>query len=306
MQHCCGIRALSSSFCSFKKSQTFDTFDTQGGARNTASDHGDETSNTCDAFYLLWDLRDSSSKSNDSFMVDVKKLLPKILELRTVLARSICCIEIVISNESRWKSKKLEEVVDDVIQWMDKSCEFGCIYVGICDSVGGAPALEAILDYSKIIEDHNVHSSLIKSKNKSKSKSESDVIKLRVVALSATDMLGHDPSREPDAVSGVYQGEYIHSRLCLTALNNEDSTTQNDKNITEATEKKFNDELTLSQWAESVGLQHTKIPRDINGQRGSNVGDMKGDFCRSFISLIVVISVCIAAYIFQLQSRTII
>lgn len=239
-------------------------------------------------------------------MVDVKKLLPKILELRAVLARSICCIEIVISTESSWKSKKLEKLVDDVIKWMDKSCEFGCIYVGICDSVGGAPALEAILDYSKIIEDHNIHSSSITNKSKNKSESESEMIKLRVVALSATDMLGHDPSREPDAVSGVYQGEYIHSRLCLTALYNEDSYPKNDKTVTAPTEKKFSDELTLSQWAESVGLQHTKIPRDINGQRGSNVGDMKGDFCRSSISLIVVISVCIAAYIFQLQSRTII
>lgn len=238
-------------------------------------------------------------------MVDVKKLLPKILELRTVLARSICCIEIVISNESSWKSRELEKVVDDVIKWMDESCEFGCIYVGICDSVGGAPALEAILDYSKIIEDHNIHSSSINSKSKNKSKSENEVIKLRVIALSATDMLGHDPSREPDAVSGVYQGEYIHSRRSLIALNNEDSTPQN-KSVTEMTASKFSDEFTISQWAESVGLQHTKIPRDINGQRGSNVGDMKGDFCRSSISLVVVISVCIAAYVFQLQSRTII
>lgn len=232
--------------------------------------------------------------------MDVKKLLPKILELRTVLARSICCIEVVISNESSWKSRKLEKVVDDVIKWMDKSCEFGCIYVGICDSVGGAPALEAILDYSKIIEDHNIHSSSIDSKSKS------EMIKLRVVALSATDMLGHDPSREPDAVSGVYQGEYIHSRRSLKALNNEDSTPQNKNDITKVTARKFSDEFTISQWAESVGLQHTKIPRDINGQRGSNVGDMKGDFCRSSISLVVVISVCIAAYILQLQSRTII
>lgn len=238
-------------------------------------------------------------------MVDVKKLLPKILELRTVLARSICCIEIVISNESSWKSRELEKVVDDVIKWMDESCEFGCIYVGICDSVGGAPALEAILDYSKIIEDHNIHSSSINSKSKNKSKSGNEVIKLRVIALSATDMLGHDPSREPDAVSGVYQGEYIHSRRSLIALNNEDSTPQN-KSVTEMTASKFSDEFTISQWAESVGLQHTKIPRDINGQRGSNVGDMKGDFCRSSISLVVVISVCIAAYVFQLQSRTII
>ena len=115
----------------------------QGGARRAATDHDKERPNTCDAFYLLWDLRDGSSKSDDSFKADVKKLLPKILELRSVLARSICCIEIVISSESSWTSRNLEKLVHDTIKWIDKSCEFGCVYVGICDSVGGAPALEA-------------------------------------------------------------------------------------------------------------------------------------------------------------------
>ena len=267
--------------------------------------------NSCDAFYLLWDLRDDSSKSSDSFMADVRKLLPKLLELKSVLERSICCIEVVISNESSWKSRGLEKVVHDMIQWMNNSCQFGCIYIGICDCVGGAPALEAILDYAKIIEDHNLHSSLILSK----------MIKLRVIALSATELLGHDPSREPDAVSGVYQAEYIHARIHdtahATATINGDiqkgSAIKSDR-ISDAisrvvagvTESVFNDDLTLSQWAETVGLEHSKIPRDSNGQRGSNVKDMKGDSCRSATSLVVVVCVCVVAYLFQLQSRTIV
>ena len=262
---------------------------------------------TCDAIYLLWDLRDDSSKASDCFMTDVRKLLPKLLELMSVLERSICCIEVVISNESSWKSRGLEKVVHDMLRWMDSSCQFGCIYVGICDSVGGAPALEAILDYAKIIEDHNLHSSLILSK----------IFKLRVIALSATELLGHDPSREPDAVSGVYQAEYIHARIHATAHetatmndnhNQKVSTFKNDGIggiISGGTESIFSDDLTLSQWAETVGLEHSKIPRDSNGQRGSNVKDMKGDSCRSAISLVVVVCVCIVAYLFQLQSRTI-
>lgn len=247
-------------------------------------------------------------------MADVRKLLPKLLELKSVLERSICCIEVVISNESSWKSRGLEKVVHDMIKWMDSSCQFGCIYIGLCDSVGGAPALEAILDYAKIIEDHNLHSSLILSK----------VIKLRVIALSATELLGHDPSREPDAVSGVYQAEYIHARTHDTAhataiINDDiqkDSATKSDgisdvisdvvTGVAGVTESIFNDDLTLSQWAETLGLEHSKISRDSNGQRGSNVKDMKGDSCRSAISLVVVVCVCIAAYLFQLQSRTIV
>ena len=274
------------------------TINAQGGAqegRNTANDQGKSGFSTCNAFYLLWDLRDGSSKSDDSFMADVTKLLPKILELKSVLARSICCIEIVISKESCWKSRGLEKLVHNVIKWMDNSCGFGCIYVGICDSVGGAPALEAILDYAKIIEDHNLHSTII----------QREKIKLRVVASSATEMLGHDPSREPDAVSGVYQAEYIHSKLGASALNYGDSLSKVDL-ITGATVGEFSDDLNISQWAESVGLEHSKIPRDVNGQRGSNVGDMKGDFWRRTTSLVVVISICVAAYLFQLQSRAII
>jgi hypothetical protein len=284
---------------------------TLGGSGNTTTDNRKESLNTCDAFYLLWDLRDDSSKSSDSFMADVRKLLPKLLELKSVLERSICCIEVVISNKSSWQSRGLEKVVHDMIKWMDTSCQFGCIYIGICDSVGGAPALEAILDYAKIIEDHNLHSSLILSK----------IIKLRVIALSATELLGHDPSREPDAVSGVYQAEYIHARThdtthdtAATIMNsNQRDNTANDDGIrgvingdTGVTQGIFSDDLTLSQWAETVGLEHSKIPRDSNGQRGSNVKDMKGDSCRSAISLVVVVSVCVVAYLFQLQSRTIV
>jgi hypothetical protein len=54
------------------------------------------------------------------------------------------------------------------------------IIIGICDSVAGTPALEAILDLAKMIDDHNLYeASLI-----------SDVLILRVIAINNEQFLG--------------------------------------------------------------------------------------------------------------------
>ena len=238
----------------------------------------------CDAFYLLWDLRTESNKSDSLFMDDVRKLLPKISELNTVIMSTICSIEIVITSSADWELHGLEKRVFDMITWMKDLCGFGCIYVGICDSVGGTPALEAILDYSKMIEDHNLQSALL----------ESELRMLRVVVIDTSELLGHDPSREPDAVSGVYQAEYV--------LANSKYITQDlSKTSTESTEQdSSNENTTISAWATSVGLDHQKICRDSDGQRGTSIGVMKSDFKRSLTSLFLFVLACIAAYLFQL------
>ena len=238
----------------------------------------------CDAFYLLWDLRDEASGRDSLFMDDVKRIFPKISELNTILKWSICCIEIVINSAAEWETHGLEKRVFDMMNWMKDFCGFGCIYVGICDSVGGAPALEAILDYSKMIEDHNIHSALLIS----------ELRILRVVVISMSELLGHDPTREPDAVSGVYQAEYV---LANSIYEEQDLNGTS----TESTEKvSYTENTTISAWAESVGLDHQKVTRDSNGQRGTSISVMKSDVKRSTTSLFLFILACIAAYLFQL------
>jgi hypothetical protein len=238
----------------------------------------------CDAFYLLWDLRDETKKTDGLFMDDVKRISLKIGELNTILEWSMCCIEIVINSAADWEALGLEKRVFDMTTWMKDFCGFGCIYIGICDSVGGAPALEAILDYSKMIEDHNLHSALIIS----------ELRVLRVVVLNMSELLGHDPTREPDAVSGVYQAEYIMA-------NSKYAEQDLSRTSTEPTNKcLYNENTTVSAWADSVGLDHQKIVRDCNGQRGTNIGEMKFDVKRSSTSLFLFALACIAAYIFQL------
>lgn len=240
----------------------------------------------CDAFYLLWDLRDEANKPDSSFMDDVKRISAKIGQLNSILKWSICCIEIVVNSAADWESCGLGKRVFDMMKWMEDFCGFGCIYIGICDSVGGAPALEAILDYSKMIEDHNLHSALLVS----------ELRVLRVVVLNMSELLGHDPSREPDAVSGVYQAEYVQANAKYFEQDLSRASTASTEEST------INNNTTISAWADSVGLDHQKIVRDSNGQRGTNISLMKSDVTRSTTSLFLFILACIAAYLFQLLS----
>lgn len=179
----------------------------------------------------------------------------------------------------------IKERVLNIVNWISGNHSFGCIYVGICDSVGGAPALEAILDYSKIIEDHNLTSSLLLS----------ELLTLRVLAVSGQteDFLGHDPTREPDAVSGVYQAEYIFN---TTKGNKSD---QHDSSSCSSSYCPLSENSTVSEWAESRGLEHRKVVRDSNGQRGNDIINMKGDFTSRTTSLLIFIFACFIAYLYQ-------
>ena len=248
----------------------------------------------CDAFYLLWDLRAEPEEKDRLFMEDVLRIAAKMGELNTVPEEALCCIEIVITNESQWKSDGMEKLVYDMIIWMKSKCGFGCIYVGICDSVGGAPALEALLDFSKIIEDHNLHSALLLS----------ELRVLRVVSINMQELLGHDPSREPDAVSNVYQAEYVLSsssavsnlKTSLPSSEGGDIKSPSAEDVGLSTK---NDNSTLSEWAESIGLEHTKIIRDENGQRGSKVAMMKNNSTNSLSSLFIILFIALIAYLFK-------
>lgn len=260
---------------------------------------GDPSSTTvkdrkiCDAFYLLWDLRAEPEEDGHPFMEDVLKISAKMGELNTVPEEALCCIEIVITSESQWESDKMGKLVYDMTTWVKSKYGFGCIYVGICDSVGGAPALEALLDFSKIIEDHNLHSALLIS----------ELRILRVVSVNMLELLGHDPSREPDAVSNVYQAEFVLTSSNATRDEKTSSSTEGGDAKSPSAEDlglfTNQDNSTLSDWAESIGLEHTKIFRDENGQRGSNVALMKNSSTNSLSSLIIILSVALIAYLFR-------
>ena len=174
----------------------------------------------------------------------------------------------------------------NIVNWIRDTHSFGCIYVGICDSVGGAPALEAILDYAKIIEDHNFATLL-----------SSEVLTLRVVAVNRQmqEFLGHDPTREPDAVSGVYQAECIFNMAPVRGQRSD----QPDSSSSSLACCSLNKNTTISEWAADRGLDHRKVVRDSNGQRGTAVGNMTGNTASSRISLFIFIIACVVAYMYQ-------
>eukprot|EP00596_Hydrurales_sp_CCMP1899_P002793 CAMPEP_0119042250 /NCGR_PEP_ID=MMETSP1177-20130426/14487_1 /TAXON_ID=2985 /ORGANISM="Ochromonas sp, Strain CCMP1899" /LENGTH=277 /DNA_ID=CAMNT_0007008901 /DNA_START=133 /DNA_END=963 /DNA_ORIENTATION=- len=222
-----------------------------------------------DAFYVLWDLRSESNKTDSIFKQDIEKLIPKMKDLSTVMEKALLSIEIIIDQNQDLEEMRAHILI--VINWIRETQSFGCIYIGICDSVAGTPALEAVLDLAKMIDDHNLYEASLLS----------DVLILRVIAINNEQFLGHDPSREPDAESNVYQSEmiFIHNGAIL------------DKSTVE------DDSISVSYWATTSGLEHTKVLRDKNGQRGKNVEIMSKP--NNYFSLLLFIIVCIAAYIYQ-------
>ena len=289
-------------------------------ANNTSNKYQLNPSNKHDAIYLLWDLRNDSNMPPDMFKLNalpddllkqnVLKVSSKVKELPIILQRSLCCIEIVISHKNDWLALGLNQRVFDMVNWLKKNYNFGCIYVGISDSVGGAPALEAILDYSKIIEDHNLQSALLLS----------DLVMLRVVSVNMVALLGLDPTREPDAVNGVYQAEmvFVNNTDDVKIMDDNDnvtgSNTTNNNDICSDSRSKgsssdgndssccsLQENSDISTWAQSIGLEHAKVTRDINGQRGDLVKNMKGSGASNIVSLIIFIFVCLAAYLYQLD-----
>ena len=244
------------------------------------------SNNICNAFYSLWDLRADSNKSDELYKGSFKDLNSTVADLCIDRQSSICCIEVVVDQFTDSMINGIKKRIFDVVNWIRDTHSFGCIYVGICDSVGGAPALEAILDYANMIEDHNF--TIILS---------SKVVTLRVVAVNSRmqDFLGHDPTREPDAVSGVYQAECIFNLAPVRGKRND----QLDNCSSGLACSSLCRNSTISEWAADRGFDHRKVIRDSNGQRGTAVGDMTGNTASSRISLFMFIVACVIAYMYQ-------
>ena len=242
--------------------------------------------NICNAFYSLWDLRADSHTTDVLYKESFKDLNSTVADLCIDRQSSICCIEVVVDQYVESIMNGVKKRIFNIVNWIRDTHSFGCIYVGICDSVGGAPALEAILDYAKIIEDHNFATLL-----------SSEVLTLRVVAVNRQmqEFLGHDPTREPDAVSGVYQAECIFNMAPVRGQRSD----QPDSSSSSLACCSLNKNTTISEWAADRGLDHRKVVRDSNGQRGTAVGNMTGNTASSRISLFIFIIACVVAYMYQ-------
>ena len=165
-----------------------------------------------DAFYLLWDMRACSAQTVAGFRQSTTKLLEgkhreAVSENR--LISSLLAIETLVDKKEDGVTNNNIDVVRDHLQeimdWIKENHRIGCVYMGVADNPAGSPALEAISDYATIIDNH--YESLTGTGTLAANAAEGP--RVRVIAVRDGHMLGHDPSRDPDAASNVYQAECI-------------------------------------------------------------------------------------------------
>jgi hypothetical protein len=135
--------------------------------------------------------------------------------------------------------------------------------------VAGTPGLEAILDFAKMIDDHNLYEASLMS----------DVLILRVKAINNEQFLGHDPSREPDAENNVYQSEmiFINNGIIL------------DKNTVE------DSRISISYWATTLGLEHTKVHIFIYRYMNTCI------HTHAHMSIYIYMYICVSVYLIGLN-----
>jgi hypothetical protein len=97
-------------------------------------------------------------------------------------------VEVLISKATVWAT--FQPQVQKLLTWLNTSFAFGCCVVGVSNCVSGTPALEKCHEYCEFLFDNN-------------DKIDSETIYL--IASEKVQLLGFDPTREPDAGSGVFQ-----------------------------------------------------------------------------------------------------
>ena len=171
--------------------------------------------------YILWDLRKLTCANEAEFEINLVNLLSRLSydkgsvqnhsgddRTLTLPPTSLLAVEVIIDAKALTESENDHDPKNEIERVINrinaKYQSISCIYVGISDSVAGAPALEAVLDYVTLIDSH-------KRVNKTE-----DSMKVVVIANDTNQMLGHDPSRDPDAESGMlYQIDKSHYSMSL-------------------------------------------------------------------------------------------
>jgi hypothetical protein len=143
-------------------------------------------------------------------------------------ASIILVIEAFIQTRNQWTAA-LQQDIQLCTQWLEKQFHTEQVIVGITDSVGGTPALEKC---------HDMIESLVPGY-------EDFIIIVDFIAKQRIELLGNDPSLEPDAQSDVFQ---------LLCLPNEEIT------------KKFENEIKvkLKEFVTSKSLKVNKKTSSVN------------------------------------------
>jgi len=158
-----------------------------------------------EAFYVLWDLRAGSTQTEAQFRAAVSAVLGGPHRAADALS-SLLAVEALVDKKDDGVANNNVDVVRDCIQtnieWIKSAHRVGCVYVGVADHPAGAPALEAVMDYATIIDNHyHLGNGVMMMRSGTAVAGP----RVRVVGVRQAHFLGHDPMREPDAASNVYQ-----------------------------------------------------------------------------------------------------
>jgi hypothetical protein len=134
-----------------------------------------------DSVYLLWD-------SNTDIAL-LKINIKKILELYpSCQSRCLFVVECLVADEHNFDAV-VKDQLDGLFTWAQKAHPEVFIFVGVADKPSGTPGLEKLEEVMR----------------GAVAVAPSVAGHFRVIGMTRRDCLGHDPDREPDADSNVFQ-----------------------------------------------------------------------------------------------------
>ena len=130
--------------------------------------------------YIVWRYSDDLKSLEQKLSGLIGKLKPE------TSSKLLVAIETLLPSKEDWNDighNYIRELLTSKIQDIHVKSSVGCVIFGICDDPSGTPALEAIVQCTSLTTPKTA----------------------MVVVSQRIDYLGHDPNREPDAGSDVFQ-----------------------------------------------------------------------------------------------------
>ena len=134
-----------------------------------------------DSIFLLWD----ASRGFGGLKENIREILGIFPSCQN---RCIIVVDCLVASEKEFESKTKDEL-EDFFSWSQTAFPDSFIFVGISDKASGMPGLEKLCDFMEFAV----------------SCAPAVTGNIRLIGKTRQDCLGHDPDREPDAVSDVFQ-----------------------------------------------------------------------------------------------------
>lgn len=133
--------------------------------------------------YCLYD----ASIPFEKFQKDATDLITKSEKFISNFEDALLSVEVYL-NGTDFNAFKPQ--LQTMLNWLNATFQFGCVVLGVSDSVAGTAALNKCHDFIEFLYDREAE------------KMHSAV---SFVASDRKQLLGHDPKREPDAKGGIFQ-----------------------------------------------------------------------------------------------------